>query len=61
MKSTSYVDSSDQIQIRICEFHSLFVFWERIWTKNFDKRYGTQQMRYMYNILPEPMLVAPRL
>lgn len=35
MKSTSYVDSSDQIQMRICEFHSLFVFWERIWTKNF--------------------------
>ena len=35
MKSTSYVDSSDQIQIRICEFHSLFIFWERIWTKNF--------------------------
>ena len=61
MKSTSYVDSSDQIQIRICEFHSLFVFGKGFGQRIFDKRYGTQQMRYMYNILPEPMLVAPRL
>ena len=39
-------------------------FWERIWKKYFwqavcGKKNGTQQMPYMYDILTEPMLVAP--
>ena len=44
------------VSFTVCSFFGKG-FGQRI----FDKRYGTQQMRYMYNILPEPMLVAPRL
>lgn len=44
------------VSFTVCSFFGKG-FGQRI----FDKRYGTQQMPYMYNILPEPMLVAPRL
>ena len=69
IKSTLWVDSSDQIQIWIFEIHNLSVFWGgeggggRIWKSIFDKRFspspGTPQMPYMYDILTEPMLMAP--
>ena len=56
------MDSSDQIQIRICDFHNLCVFWG----KDLEKEFLTSGMvhnrcRTCSDILPEPMLVAPRL
>ena len=65
IKSTLRVDSSDQIQIRIFEIHNLSVFLGKDLKKVFltsglsKKKNGTQQMPYMYDILTEPMLVAP--
>ena len=55
LKSTLWVDSSDQIQIRIFEIHNLSVFWGKGFEKSiFDKRFPN-----MYDFLTEPMLVAP--
>ena len=65
IKSTLRVDSSDQIQIRIFEIHNLSVFLGKDLKKVFltsgfsKKKNSTQQMPYMYDILTEPMLVAP--
>ena len=61
--STLRVDSSDQIQIRIFEIQNLSVFFGKGFEKSIfdkrEKRNGTRQMPYMYDILTEPMLVAP--
>ena len=57
--------SSDQIQIRIFQIHNLSVFLGKNLKKVFlksgfsQKKEGTQQMPYMYDILTEPMLMAP--
>ena len=65
IKSTFRVDSSDQIQIRIFEIHNLSVFMGKDLKKYFwlavfwKKKNVAQQMPYMYDILTEPMLVAP--
>ena len=68
LKSTLWVDSLDQLQIRIFEIHLLSIYFrrERIENSIFDKRFSEpaktgywQQMRYMYDIKTEPMLVTP--
>ena len=56
IESTPWVDSSDQIQIRIFEIHNLK---QVFLTSGFPNKNGTQQMPYMYYILTEPMLLAP--
>ena len=64
LKSTLWVDSSDQIQIQIFEIHNLSVLLGKdlkkvFLTSNFPNKNGTQQMPFMYDILTEPKLVAP--
>ena len=64
MKSTIWVDSSNLIQIRIFEFHSLHCSLGKdlkkvFLTSGFSGRNGTQQMPCMYEIPTEPILVAP--
>ena len=64
LKSTLWVDSSDQIQIQIFEFHNLSVLLGKdlkkvFLTSNFPNKNGAQQMPFMYDILTEPKLVAP--
>ena len=65
IKSTFRVDSSDQIQIQIFEIHNLSVFLgkdlKRVFlTSDFSKnKNDMQQMPYMYDILTEPILMAP--
>ena len=66
LKSTLWVDSSDQIQIQIFEIHNLSVLLGKdlkkvFLTSNFPNKNGTQQMPFMYDILTEPKLVAPEL
>ena len=61
VKSTLWVDSSDQIQIRIFEIHNLSVFFGKGFEKNiltscFPNKNGTQQMLYIYDILTEPTM-----
>ena len=50
IKSTLRVDSSDQIQIRICEIHNLNVFLGKdlkkvFLTSGFPNQNGTQQVQ----------------
>ena len=66
IKSTLRVDSLDQIQIRIFEIHKLSVFGKGFEKSIFDKRLfeekkmvRSRSMPYMYDIVTEPMLVAP--
>ena len=64
LKSTLWVDSSDQIQIRIFEIPNLCVFLGKdlkkvFLTSGFLNKNGTQQVPYMYGILTEPILLAP--
>ena len=64
IKSTIWVDSSNQIQIRIFEIHSLRCFLGKdlkkvFLTSGFPDKNGTQQMPCMFEIPTEPMLVAP--
>ena len=66
LKSTLWVDSSDQIQIQIFEIHNLSVLLGKdlkkvFLTSSFPNKNGTQQMPFMYDILTEPKLVAPEL
>ena len=56
LESTPWVDSWDQLQIRIFEIHNLK---QVFLTSGFQNKNGTQQMPYMYYILTEPMLLAP--
>ena len=56
LESTPWVDSWDQIQIRIFEIHNLK---QVFLTSSFPNKNGTQQMPYMYYILTEHMLLAP--
>ena len=54
IKSTLWVDSSDQIHIWIFEIHNLSVFLGKdlkkvILTSGFRNKNGTQQMPYMYD------------
>ena len=58
-KSTLWVDSSDQIQIRIFEIHSLNVFGGKdlkkvFLTSGFPNKNGTQHIPYMYDMLVVP-------
>ena len=60
------MDSSNQIQIRIFEIHSLRCFLGKglkkvFLTSRFPDKNGTQQMPCMFEIPTEPMLVAPWL
>ena len=65
IKYTLRVDSLDQIQIRIFEIHNLSFLClgkdlnKVLLTSGFSKKNGTWQMSYRYDILFEPMLVAP--
>ena len=64
LKSTLWVDSSDQIQIQIFDIHNLSVLLGKdlkkvFLTSNFPNKNGTQQMPFMYDILTEPKVVAP--
>ena len=44
IKSTLWVDSSDQIQIRILEINNLSIFWGKGFIKSvFDKRFSEQK------------------
>ena len=62
IKFTLWVDSSNQIQIRIFEIHNLSVFLggkgfeKSIFNKWFSHKHGTPQMPYMYDILTVPRL-----
>ena len=63
---TIWVDSSNQIQIRIFDIHSLRCFLGKdlkkvFMTSSFLDKNGTQQMPCIYEIPTEPMLVAPGL
>ena len=64
IKSTLWVDSSDQIQIGTFEIHHLTIFLEadlkRVFlTSGFaNKTNGTQQMPYMYGNKTGPIFVA---
>ena len=58
-ESTLWVDSSDRIQIRIFEIHSLSVFGGKdlkkvFLTRGFVNKNGTQHMPYMYDMLVTP-------
>ena len=66
MKSTLWVDSSDQIQIRIFETRNLSVFWGKDLKTVFCQAVFRTKMvhnrfRNMYDILTEPMYVAGAL
>ena len=61
IKFTLWVDSSNQIQIRIFEIHNLSIFFGKefeksIFDKRFSHKHGTSQMPYMYDILTVPRL-----
>ena len=63
IKSTLRVGCSDQIQTWIFEINSLFFTGNDLkkvfLTSGSSNKNGTQQMPFMYDILTEPMLVAP--